>query len=343
MLANAAIVLVIALGAITALLALRSKSHRVEETSQIDHRLAIIDRLRAESRELGQSARRYILSGDLKEQQRVLSIVHEMKKEREQLGARVSLEGGALLEADLDEYIAALKNAMWFDDKDPIVRLSRFEDELAKIRVPLSVRFEDVISRERSRRDVLRSAHWLARSARWAVLVASLLGAGLVIGSVVGVLRKLASPSLETTVASARSGLRRERLETADLVGQALDDHRNTARERGIRLRFEMPPSVTVVADRERIGYVLDSLFAIAIDSARPNAELVVHIATARGDIRFAIIEPGPGLEPSSNYDAALQVCEQVIEAHGGRFGVQTSSISRTYWFALPIEPAVLR
>jgi hypothetical protein len=69
----------------------------------------------------------------------------------------------------------------------------------------------------------------------------------------------------------------------------------------------------------------------------------VVHIAAARGDIRFAIIEPGPGIEPSADYEAVLQLCEQVIEAHGGRLGIQTSSISRTYWFALPTEPSLLR
>jgi signal transduction histidine kinase len=38
-----------------------------------------------------------------------------------------------------------------------------------------------------------------------------------------------------------------------------------------------------------------------------------------------------------------LQQCDRIVEAHGGRLGIQSSPISRTYWFTLPAEPVLLR
>lgn len=407
MLASVAVIVVIALMAATAIVALRSTRHQLDLSREIDHRLAIVDHLRSETRALALSARRFILSGDLKEQQRVLSIVYAMKGEREQLDARRTLDKGAILEADLEEYIAALKHAMSFDDDDPIVRLSRFEDELVRIRSPLSSTFDEIISRERAKGDALRSAQTLARSAQWAVLLAGILGAMLVIGTWIAAPRggaaRAADPSVTrsrnellaaanelraplehiiadasqlrlrqrdsaetraldniatnasrvngmladlldvTAIQTGTTTLRREPLDAVSLVDRAIKDHREAAHERGIRLRYEAQVAMRVFADRVRIKHVLDSLLQIAIAAARPAAELVVHIAAAEGGVRFAIIEPGPGTDAHDQHDLALQLCGRIVEAHGGRMGVQTSSISRTYWFTLPTEPALLR
>jgi signal transduction histidine kinase len=338
-LANSAVLVVIALIAVTAFVALRSTRQQLEQARKIDHRLVVVDRLRSESRELGLSARRYMLSGDLKEQQRVFAIVHEMKKERAQLDARRSLAKGGELEADLDQYIASLTNAMSFDDDDPIVRLSRFEDELARIRSPLSSTFDAIISRERSRREDLRSAHSLARSAQWGVLIASSLGALLLIGGSLSVLRRL-SVSTGTMATGSRS-LQREALDAAALLDRAVRDHRDAALQRGIRLRYEAQLAISVFADRERIQHVLDSLLQTAIAAARSSSELVVHVARFDSGIRFAIIEPGPYAVADDEID--LQLSRRVVEAHGGRIGIQTSAVSRTFWLTLPTEPTLLR
>jgi signal transduction histidine kinase len=405
-LSHVAVVVVIVLMTGTAVVALRSTQLQVEEARRIDHRLGLLYHLRGDARELATSARRYILGGDLKEQQRVLAIVHEMKAEREQLAARSTLAKGGLLEADLDEYIASLVHAMSFDDDDPIVRLSRFEDELARIRAPLSLTFDDIMARERTRREALRSAQTLARGAQWAVLLAGLLGTVLVLGGPFGALRRRASHDtsnltssrnelvaaaaelrapLETIItestqlrlasrdstalraldniakqASRVNGmlaelldvsamqtggapLRREPVDAAALVDCVIRDNRDAAIARGLRLRYEMQLAVTLFVDRERIRHVLDSVVQIAIAAARPGTELVLHVAAVAGGIRFAIIEPGPDVDAPATHDLALHLCSRVIEAHGGRIGIQTSAISRTYWFTLPTEPAILR
>jgi signal transduction histidine kinase len=344
--ANVAVLLIIGLGAATAIVALDWTTAQLDEARAIDHRLIMIDRMRAETRELGLAARRYVMVGDLQEQQRALAIVHDIKAQRDRLAARATLANGALLEAELDEFIASLNHAMGFDDADPIVRLSKFEDELARIRGPLALQFDDVVSRERARRESLRSTLSLARYAQWAISIASLLGAVLVVGTGAGVLRRTRATPLTGDLLMMKTGasaLRRESLDAVALTDRAIKDHRSAAHERGIRLRYEAQLATTIFGDAERIKHVLDSLLQIAIEAARPGAELVVHVSAADAGVRFAIIEPQPAAEPVSGHDLVLQQCDRIVEAHGGRLGIQSSPISRTYWFTLPAEPVLLR
>lgn len=404
---HVAIALVIALSAATAVLALRTTRDQAARSKEIDERIALLDRLRAETRELAHSARRYLLTGDGKEHQRVLAIVHAMKKHRDQLQARATLAKGAVLEADLEEYIAALINATSTEDgekDDAIVRLARFEERLMRIRNPLAMTFDEIVTQERASREALRSAQSLARGAQWAVLVASILGVVLAIGALFAVLRKLspaAGASIVRThgelvaagtelrrplahivsetsrmrrrprdsvdaisleriasdasrvdgmlvelldVAALHTGalvLHREPCDAASLVDRAIKAQRDTAMEYGVRLRYEAQLSINVLADRERIRHVLDALLQIAITAAQPGTELVAHVAAAEGGVRFAIIEAGPGGDSQPPSELVLQMCSRVIEAHGGRLGIQASSISRTYWFTLPIEPSL--
>jgi K+-sensing histidine kinase KdpD len=406
MLATAGVVLVIALSAVTALVALRRTNQQVEQARQIDERLVLLDRLRSDTRELAASARRYMISLDLKEQQRVLAIVDAMRGQRHRLAARTTFAKGPLLEADLEEYIAALMHAMSFDDGDAITRLSRFEDDLVRIRNPLAMTFDEIVDAERDRRAMLRSAHTLARGAQWAVLVASLLGAVLAIGAMASVLRKLRRASdgnlvrsrnelvaaagelrapIEqiitqssqlrlsntdhgtgrvldeiarnasrvngmlaelldvTAITVGATSLRREPIDAGTLVDDALRAQRRLASEHGIRLRHDAQVAVTVFADRDRIRHVLDSVLQTALAAASPNSEVVVHVTPVERSIRFAIIEPRTGGDDEAPPDLALLLCNRIVDAHGGRFGIQTSSFSRTYWFTLPTEPRLLR
>lgn len=189
LLANTTVLVVLVGMAATAILALRTTTDQVEQARQIDHRLARIDQLRASTRELGLSARRYILSGDQKEQQRVLAIVQDMRRAREGLAARSTLQNGAMLEADLEEFIAASMNAMSIEDVDPVGRLSKFEDELARIRAPISATFDDVIAKERARRESLRSASSIAHIAQIGVGIAAGIALLLIVGFVIPAVR----------------------------------------------------------------------------------------------------------------------------------------------------------
>jgi signal transduction histidine kinase len=181
---HAGIALVIVLGTVTAVLALRAAIRQNERTSAIDQRLASLEHLRSDAREIARSARRYLLTGDLKEQQRVFAIEKEMDDERKQLGSV-----GAPLDQAFDDYVSSIVRSMSADRADAGAALAAFEDELMRVRNPLGGTFDGVMSRQRADRDAARSSQRLARGAQWALVVAGALGVLLTAGGVALVFR----------------------------------------------------------------------------------------------------------------------------------------------------------
>jgi signal transduction histidine kinase len=336
--------LVIVLGAVTGIVALRSSVSAQTEARAIDSQIVVTERLRSRAREIVASGRRYMQSGDRKEQQRVLAIIDDLKRDRALLDSRYTLPYGPKVEATLDEYQLGLIDAMADFHEDPVERLTRFEDRVEKVRLPLSAAFDDLIAHERTRRSQLRSASSLGRSAQWTLLLASAIGVLLAIGLCVAVLRKLSRLGPAHAAApNTRPALLRQPFDVTEVIEQAVSGRREMASHRGLRLRFEPQPGAVVMADRDRVREVLDNILDAAIVDGRPSSELVVHVGSAEGGVRVAVIEPGPNADATAADPVSLLLCRQIVEAHGGRLGIQSSAISRTYWFTLPAEPAVLR
>lgn len=341
-LASITIVLVMVLSAVTGIVALRSSVAAQTEARTIDGQIVVTERLRGRAREIVASARRYMQSGDAKEQQRVLAIIDDLKRDRSLLDSRFTLPYGPKLEANLDEYQLGVIDAMADFHEDPVERLTRFEDRVEKVRLPLSATFDDLVAHERTRRSELRSASMMGRSAQWTLLLATTIGVLLAIGLCVAVLRKLAKAGPAVSPANMpRHGLLRQLMDITEVISDAIAKRRAIASQRELRLRFEPQPAAMVMADRDRMREVVDTILDTAILDARPSSELVVHVSSAEGGIRVAVIEPGPGMAGSD--PDSLRASRQLVEAHGGRLGVQSSAISTTYWFTLPVEPAVLR
>ncbi|HTL35353.1 MAG TPA: hypothetical protein VL326_19625 [Kofleriaceae bacterium] len=345
MLASITIVLVIVLGAVTGILALRSSVSAQVEARAIDRQIVVAERLRENVREITASGRRYMQSGDRKEQQRVLAIMDDVERDRALLDDRFTLPYGPKFEASLDEYKLGIIDAMADFHDDPVERLTRFEDRLARVRVPLAATFDDMIANERSHRSALRSASSLGRSAQWTLVLASLIGVLLVIGVCVAVLRRLSTitSSDSRPASNGHRTLLRAPFDVTEVIAESIASQRTRASQRGLHLRFEPQPAVLVLADRERVREVIDNLLEAAIIDARPTSELVFHVGSGDGGIRVAVIEPGPSSDTTNADPVALLLCRQIVEAHGGRLGVQSSAVSRTYWFTLPGEPALLR
>jgi signal transduction histidine kinase len=407
-LGHASIVLVIVLSTATALVALRATIRQTERTSEIDHRIVLIDQLRANARELARSTRRFLLTGDLEEQQRVLAIEAEMNQDRTRVAKREQA-----LDDGLDNYIGAVVSGLGNDRTDPGAALARFEDDLIRARGPLSLAFDNMIARERAQLEASRSSQRLARGAQWALVIAAALGVLLTIGStlVVSALHRRHSDRVHgaEAVADQTTAQRKELLAASDelrrplatimtqaaelrtsdrtegearmlgsigslasrvdsllrqlldvtavqagtvtlqrgpcdvttLLDRAIDHHRDTAHERGIRLQCEARLSLTVTADSERITQVLTTLLGHAITSARIGAEIVTSTAPTDDGVRFAIIDAGAVAGPPS--ELVLHLAQRVIEAHGGRMGIEAATAGRTYWFTLPTEPRLLR
>jgi signal transduction histidine kinase len=417
-LGHASIVVVIVLCTTTALLTLRSTIRQAERTIEIDQRLELFSHLRSDARELARSARRYLLTGDPKEQQRVFAIEREMKPVRERLGIQARR-----LEPRLADYIATVSRSMAADRAEPSAALAGFEDVLIQVRGPLSATFDQLIAREQASREASPSSQRLAHGAQWALLAAAALGMLLTVGGLLAVIRELQRQAARThaaetvaertsrsregllaagnelhaplerietevtrlyershdeqqeslkAIASAAAqlngllrrlldvtavqagtvSLRREACDVAMLVDKTIKDYRERARERGVRLRFEVQLSMSVSVDRERIAQALTTLVGLAIESSSNGDEIVLGAAPCDDGVRFAITGSDIAVSPSeisrpaaaaSPSDLALHLTQRVIEAHGGRLGVQTAAAGRTYWFTVPTEPRLLR
>jgi len=283
-------------------------------------------------------------SGDEKEHQRVLAIIEELRKDRIRLDARLMLPSGPTLESDLDAYQLGALDAISSFEPDPIERLTHFNDRLALVRLPLMESFDDVIASQRARRAQLRSATNLSRSAQWTLLLGSVIGVMLAIGLCVTALRQMSAPADRAVpISSSQTSLRRAAFDVTELVEECLAPRRSYATRSGLLLKFEPQPGAMVLCDREQIREVLEDLLDVAIADGRLSSELILRVGNSDGDVRVTIIDPGPRGEPSRADPIAILLLRQIVEAQGGKLGVQSSAISRTYWFTLPSEPALLR
>jgi len=181
LLGHICIALVICIGAATSVIALRWTANQSARSQRIDERLAVLDRLRTDLRELSIAVRGHVLQSDVAHQQRVFDVLQRIAAEREELQARTTIHDGGPLEADIEDYVAALLTVMARESSDPMARIVHFEEEFTRVRAQLVGRFATVLTTERAQRESARRIQTLAVRAQWAVVVASILGIVLVV------------------------------------------------------------------------------------------------------------------------------------------------------------------
>jgi two-component system sensor kinase FixL len=127
------------------------------------------------------------------------------------------------------------------------------------------------------------------------------------------------------------------------------------AKEQGIRVSFHLDPRApSALVDRVQIQQVLVNLIRNAIDAMAksPKRELVVATRPVEGDmVEISVSDTGPGIDPAvaanlfhpfqttkaHGMGLGLSICRTIIEAHGGRIGVDPPSGSgATFRFTVP-------
>jgi NtrC-family two-component system sensor histidine kinase KinB len=145
----------------------------------------------------------------------------------------------------------------------------------------------------------------------------------------------------------------------ADVIEDARRTHSEVARDKNQKITaFHEEGLPSILADRIRIGHVLNNFLSNAIKYAPEGSDILLK-ASARGSgfVRFSVINTGEGLEeeeaahvfdkfyraPSTRrgdgVGLGLAIAREVVEAQHGRIGVDSEKNVRTeFWCDIPVS-----
>jgi PAS domain S-box-containing protein len=162
-----------------------------------------------------------------------------------------------------------------------------------------------------------------------------------------------------------RLELRRGPCDLAALVREQLEALRVAALDRTIRLHVpEGNEPIPIEADADRIGQAVANYVTNALKYSPPDRPVDVSVEVRRGRARVAVRDAGPGIQKAEraqlweqfhrasgvatatqggtyrgSLGLGLYICKTIVEAHGGRVGVQsTVGKGSTFWFILPLS-----
>ncbi|MDF2697251.1 MAG: sensor hybrid histidine kinase [Labilithrix sp.] len=152
-------------------------------------------------------------------------------------------------------------------------------------------------------------------------------------------------------------------LSTAALIAEVAELLEPIAREKSVRLEVAAGETVDVLCDRERILQVFSNLIGNAIKFS-PEGRAVKVAGRRMGNVvRFEVTDNGPGMPADQlphvferywqaetsrpagvGLGLGLAISKGIVEAHGGRIGVESESgKGSTFFFTVPVAGAALR
>jgi signal transduction histidine kinase len=157
------------------------------------------------------------------------------------------------------------------------------------------------------------------------------------------------------TIRSGRLSLVTAPQDLSALIHEAADTFRMLAEEKSQVLQEEVPPSLPVDGDRERLLQVLSNLLANAVKFAPTGGTITTRAWARDGWVHCSVSDHGPGIPPdelehvfdpywsgeaTSGTGLGLTIVKGIVEAHGGGIFIQSEpSIGTTIGFRLPGGP----
>jgi signal transduction histidine kinase len=127
--------------------------------------------------------------------------------------------------------------------------------------------------------------------------------------------------------------------------------------QRELAITYKIPKSLpTVHGDRLEIQRVMQNLVDNAVRVSKPNKQIVLETASlGETQVQVCVRDKGSGIAPQDKErlfhrfiqgqgqcgrsGLGLYLCRQIVEAHGGTIGVESSlGKGSTFWFTLPVN-----
>jgi two-component system, OmpR family, sensor histidine kinase BaeS len=156
---------------------------------------------------------------------------------------------------------------------------------------------------------------------------------------------------------TARSTLRLKKLDLQVCIGETLDLFRAQFAAKEIAVKTEFPDGADeVMADQDKLGQVVRNLLQNALQYTPHGGRVRVSIERTSGWVRATFANTGDGIAAedlpliferfyraeksrSREYGGAgigLAIVKELVEAHGGQTGAESSAQETRVWFALP-------
>lgn len=158
---------------------------------------------------------------------------------------------------------------------------------------------------------------------------------------------------------SGKFRLLRQRISLAELIEDSVIDFKPVAEQSGITLNCQSLAYPHVNADTQRLAQVMENLLSNAVKFSPQNSEVTVTVlCTNPNYARVIVSDEGTGIsqhdqtrlfEKFQQLDSpdrrmrggtglGLSICKEIVEAHGGRIGVESSiGNGARFWFELPV------
>lgn len=148
-----------------------------------------------------------------------------------------------------------------------------------------------------------------------------------------------------------RLAVRSEPLDLGPVLGEAIESHREGAREKDLDLRTEIGPMPAVLADRDRVMQLVSNLLGNAVKFCERGDRIVLRAEARERDVLVSVRDTGPGIAPEDRehvFDLywkgrrggtglGLFIARGIVEAHGGRIWVESElGEGSTFSFTLP-------